>query len=75
MCSIRTFLLHKGTLYGVDKHLSDTRRHVILGPYGPVCYKKEYYMGSIMTCLIQDVTLYGVKEGLSDKRRHILRVQ
>jgi len=60
MGSIRACLLQVGMLFGVNKGLSVTSRHVI--------WCQSRYMGSIKTCLLQGYTLNGVKKYLSHKK-------
>jgi hypothetical protein len=72
MGSIRTCLLQEGSLYGINKVLPLTRRHVLWGKLGLVCYKKAGYMGSIRTCLLQEHILHGVDKDLSVTIRDVM---
>jgi hypothetical protein len=58
MGSIRTCLIQECRLYGVNKDLSGTRMHVILG----VNY--EFF--------IQEMTLYGVNKEICVTRMHVI---
>jgi hypothetical protein len=71
MGSKRACLIQEGTLYGVNKDSSDSRRYFIWGQRGLVRYKKERYMGSARNCMLQEGTLYGVNKDLSDSRSYV----